>query len=232
MGFYDCRCMITGVSLKGSDAALVLLQGGAEAWVPIACAIKGNYNRLGAIDGIDEDANTEAILGFFLSKLKSGDFVVDASYLREFDYYPIGSIERLLAAFERNINDHPGAAVLHGQPVVFALICRAVWDAIAQAFTSSSHPTNALIQRTNIYGNNLASVATHAHELSAVHNFLMRRKLAWQPAQHPEQHYREEMIDFLANGKRTFSDSPVVLEGLAHYERAVAELLRPQSADR
>jgi len=62
MGFYDCRCMATGVSLKGADAALVLLHRAAGEYAPISLAIKGNYNRLGAIDGVDEDANTRLVL--------------------------------------------------------------------------------------------------------------------------------------------------------------------------
>jgi hypothetical protein len=73
--------MVTGVSLKGSDAALVLLLGSADARQPVACAVKGSYNRLGAINGVEEDANSRAILDFFLRKLRSRDFVVDVPYL-------------------------------------------------------------------------------------------------------------------------------------------------------
>jgi hypothetical protein len=228
MGFYDCRCMVTGVSLKGSDAALVPLQGRGETWSPIACAIKGKYNRLGCIDGIEEDANTQATLVFFLHKLVSREFVVDVPYLRSHDYYPIRDIERLLAAFERNINDHPGAAVLYGQPVVFALICRSVWDGIAQAFASSASSASAMVLPMDIYGDNLAPVAAHMHELWAVHDFLLRRKLNWQPAENPAQHYAEEMREFLVAAKRMFTDSPFVLNGLSQYELAVADLLRTE----
>ena len=110
-----------------------------------------------------------AILVFFLHKLVSREF---APYLRSHDYYPIRDIERLLAAFERNINDHPGAAVLYGQPVVFALICRAVWDGIARASTSSASSASAMVLPVNIYGDNLAPVAAHMHELWAVRDFL------------------------------------------------------------
>jgi hypothetical protein len=225
MGLYDCRCIITGVSLKGSDAALVPLQGLGGVWSPIACAIKGTYNRLGCIDGVEEDANAQAILVFFLHKLVSREFVVDVPYLRSHDYYPIRHVEHLLAAFERNINDNPEAAVLYGQPVVFALICRAVWDEIAQASMPSASSASAMALPVNIYGDNLAPVAAHMHELWAVHDFLLRRKLSWQPADNPEQHYAREMMEFLVAAKRMFSDSPSVLNGLSQYEQAIADLL-------
>jgi hypothetical protein len=220
--------MVTGVSLKGSDAALVPLQELGEAWSPIACAIKGKYNRLGCIDGIEQDANTQAILVFFLHKLVSREFVVDAPYLRSHDGYPVRDIERLLAAFERNINDHPGAAVLYGQPVVFALVCRAVWDGIAQASTSSASSASAMVLPVNIYDNNLTPVAAHMHELWAVGDFLLRRKLNWQPADNPGQHSAEEMREFLVSAKRMFSDSPFVLNGLSQYELAIADLVRAE----
>src|SRR6478672_9094143 len=122
MGMYDCRCIVSGVSLKGADAALVLLQQTDDAHHPVALAITGNYNRLGSIDGIDEDANTQLVFAYFKRKLASGEFVVDADYLRGHEFYPIEDVERLLGCFERNMNANGSAAVLGGQPVVFALI--------------------------------------------------------------------------------------------------------------
>jgi hypothetical protein len=74
MGFYDRKCMVTGVSLKGADAALVLLHQSFDNYVPLALAVKGNYNRFGSIDGIEEDANTQSILQFFQESLRSGAF--------------------------------------------------------------------------------------------------------------------------------------------------------------
>jgi hypothetical protein len=72
----------------------------------------------------------------------------------------------------------------------------------------------------------VARVAAHMRELSAVRDFLLRRKLRWQPAENPEQHYRAEMLEFLAGSKRTFKNSPIVLKGLDRYERVVEGLLR------
>ena len=111
----------------------VLLQQSDDQFAPLALAIKGNYNRLGSIDGIDEDANTRLILRFFLESLRSGEFTVDEEYLRENSCFPIRSIETLLQGFERNMNDGEGRAVLNGRSVGFALIAWAVWETIAGA---------------------------------------------------------------------------------------------------
>jgi len=116
--------MITGVSLKGADAVLVPLQRRCGVYSPIALAIKGNYNRLGSIDGTEEDANSRLVLEFFQAELQTGSFEVEEEYLSACGYYPISTIETLLQAFERNINDNPRAAVLSGLPIIFALISR------------------------------------------------------------------------------------------------------------
>src|SRR5262245_3985750 len=88
MGMYDGRCMVSCVSLKGADAALVLLQQSGDAFHPMELAITGNYNRLGSIDGL-EDANTQLVFDYFQRKLASGEFVVDVDYLSGHEFYPI-----------------------------------------------------------------------------------------------------------------------------------------------
>jgi hypothetical protein len=225
--------MITGVSLKGADAALVLLQQAGDSYHPVALPIKGNYNRLGSIDGIRQDVNTVLILKYFRSKLKEGGFVVDADYFRSHGCYPISTIERLLTCFERNINDYFKAAVLEGERVVFALICRAVWDAIARAGPEVRETSRVRFQRLlgdvtaaeEIYGLSEARVSKQLKELSAVSHFLGERGISWRPAEHPGQHYPEDMRQYLAEARQTFSGSAVVLGGLKAYERKVSWLL-------
>jgi hypothetical protein len=234
MGLYDCRCMVSGVSLKGADAALVLLQQAGDSYHPIALAIKGNYNRQGSIDGIRQDANTDLVLKYFLARLKEGRFVVAADYFRTHGCYPIKGIERLLTCFERNINDYYNAAVLDGQRVVFALICRAVWDALARAGPPAREPASARFRRLfgavavaeEIYQGSLAEVSKQLKELSAVSNFLADRGPGWRPADNPGQHYPEEMRQYLAEARQTFSGSAVILDGLKGYEREVSDLLQ------
>jgi hypothetical protein len=234
MGFYDCRCLVSGVSLKGADTALVLLQQTGDAYRPLAPAIQGSYNRLGAIDNIDEDANTELVLALFQARLAAGDFVIDEESFRIAGNYPIEDVEQLLWGFERNINDYNRTAVLNGQPVVFALICRAAWDTLARAFSPGKGSATAWFRQLfegvpaaeEIYRGSLKEVSMHLRELVAVGNFLAERGLAWKPADDPGQDYPEEMRQYLAEARQTFSDSPVLLDALKRYEHEVRDLLQ------
>ena len=237
MGFYDCRCRITGVSLKGADATAVLLQKFARAFRPITLPVTGNYNRYGTIDGIAEDANTRLILKFFLDKLQSGEFVIDEPYWLK-DYYPITDLEHLLWGFERNTNDNHETAVLNGKPVVVALVCRAVWDSLASS-GSSRKSDEALFAEVfdgapvaeEIYRGQFAKVSEHLRELAAVNDFLTSRGIAWKPTEGDGQHYDEEMRKYLATARKKFRDSPAVLEGLNDYEREVADLLTDEDEE-
>jgi len=230
MGFYDCRCMISGVSLKGASALLVPLQEIDGAFAPIALAIKGKYNRLGSIDGVEADANTAAVLKFFLDRLASGEFVVDADYLRREKLFPIATIEQLLQAFERNINDHSQAAVLNRRPVVFALIGSSIWQSIVEAETLRILPLETVLGSnsvaTQIYAKSTYPVRDCVAELDCVSNFLDARNLPWQSAGDPGQHYSNDMQVFLNAAKEKFRDSEMLLAGLQAYESEVQELLR------
>jgi hypothetical protein len=231
MGFFDARCMITGVSLKGSEAALVLLQQHEESYHPIALAITGQYDRLGSIDGIDEDENTDLVLDYFLNQLAEQAFVVDVESLRIHESYPIATIEQLLRGFERNMNDGPGYAVLNGQPVVFALVSATVWRAIAR--TSSPHQDDATFHRLfganpvplQIYGGHLKDVSCQLGEFAAVSDFLAPRGLLWTPPTDWGQHYPDDMREYLAEARTAFHDSSLILQALRQYEIEFADLL-------
>lgn len=242
MGFFDCRCMITGVSLKGAEAALVPLLRVDTGYLPFALAIKGSYNRLGSIDYIEEDANTAMVLEFFLRQLQSGNFVLSPACLRHSNSYPLVSIEKLLNGFERNINDDPKAATLAGKPIVFALVSRMVWDTLAQLEPAAAADAAAAAGERSfveafgqlfadaalvaeVYGGDWQKVAEALGELAAVSQFLASRKIAWQVAEAGGQDSTAVMQYCLEEARRVFSDSPVILEGLAAYEIEVGDLL-------
>src|SRR5262249_34844158 len=138
--------------------------------------------------------------------------------------------------FERNINDWDGAAVLHGRPVVFALIARKIWDRLARsgpaAQWSATQCFGSLFKDVSvaeeIYRGSLTKVTKHLRELSAVSHFLTGRGLAWKPADDPGQDYAEEMRQYLEVARETFRDSAVMLEALKDYEREVADLLEEE----
>lgn len=223
MGLYDCRCMISGVSLKGAGTVLVPLQATGGIFSPIALGVTGIYNRLGSIDMIEEDASTAMLLEFFLGKLATGEFVVDENYLRNHEFYPIERVEQLLGGFERNINDHPRAALLDGRPVLFSLISKSIWQALVRVATPRAITHEALFP---IYGNRSELLQEQIRELAAIVDYLNSRGLAWQRADNPEQHYSDDMLAFLDEARLKFSDCEAVLEGLRTYEREVQEELR------
>ena len=166
MGLYDCRCMVTGVSLKGADAVLVLLEGADSTFLPAALGIKGNYNRGGGIDLIEEDENVSLVEAYFRQKLRSGEFVVKDYYLGGESYSEKYSAEWFLWVLERNINDDPEAAVLYGQPLVFALVCKAVWNSIARSAAPLDDSDEEVFRRlfdgrsvpSDIYGGTISAV--------------------------------------------------------------------------
>jgi hypothetical protein len=230
MGFYDERCMVTGVSLKGADAALVLLDRDGDAYRPIALAIKGAYNRLGSIDNIDEDENTELVLGYFREKLRCGELVIDTA---EADGDQINDIEHFLGLCERNVTVEADAAVLNGRRVLFALIAHVVWDAIAKAAPAGPRSDSASFRHLfpeggvagGIYHEHLEDVSTHLKELTGVAKFLADRGIAWRPPDEHSQHYSDEMREYLDAARQTFHDSPVVLGALNRYASEVGDLL-------
>ena len=55
--------------------------------------------------------------------------------------------------------------------------------------------------------------------------FLTSRGMAWKPADDPGQDYAEDMREYLAEARRGFSDSAMILAALLAYEREVGDLL-------
>jgi len=199
----------------------------------MALAFKGNYNRLGSIDGIDEDANTKSVLRFFQESLQSGIFTVDEEYLQGHGCFPIQTIEDLLQSFERNMNDGEGIAVLNGQSVVFALIARAVWDTIAEVGPTPLEQALTLFKRLfkaspvglDIYAESVGAVSKHLGELAAIDSFLIGRGLSWRPSEATGQDYPEEMRQYLNEAREIFSDLPTILSALRSYEQEISDLL-------
>ncbi len=229
MGLYDERCAVSGVSLKGSRSVLVLLGRTGVAHYPIALPIRGQYNRLGSIDMIDEDENTELIHAYFTARLGSGEFVLDEPYKRT----GVGNIEKLLAVFERNVVMGEDAGLLSGRPVLFAMIDEDVWDAAVKAGNAGEGSSGERFGRLfldvpvakAIYRGAVDKVAQHLEELACVCDFLETRGLAWRCRSVAEQHYGEEVRDYLARAKRAFEDCPQMLQGLQVYEKNARELL-------
>jgi hypothetical protein len=225
--------MVTGVSLKGADAALVLLEPTETGYAPLALALKGAYNRLGAIDGIEQDAHARLLLRYLRAQYQSGALALDADYLNTLHGEPLKTLEQFLAAFERNVNDYDQTALLDGQSVVFALIARAVWEALARALPPAEDSPAAEFYAlfgaasiaSAIYPKNLTQIEPNLHELAAVNGYLTQRGLVWKPADEPGQDYPAEMRQYLAEARAAFSGDSIVFAALQEYEREVGDLL-------
>jgi len=228
MGFYDCLCMITGVSLHGVDATAVVLRREDDTYRPITLGIAGTYDRYGSIDGIAEDTHTDLVLSYFRDRLRDGRFVVDTEYLKIEPDEPFTDIEELLWCFERNnlcFDDFPGTpdhlAALDGAAVVSALIAQPVWDALAATAT----PAGGSAPAGDVYGDRWAEVSELARQFSAVNEFVVANGLVWAPPAEPSQRYptgyggQYEMGEFLDEARRDYRDVPVVRAALDEYER-------------
>jgi hypothetical protein len=73
MGFFDCSCTITGVSLI-DDATYVLLRLRDGRFSPVSLPATGAYDRQGAVDGIEENRNTELMVAHFGAQRQAGRF--------------------------------------------------------------------------------------------------------------------------------------------------------------
>lgn len=221
--------MVTGVSLKGADAALVLLQEGEVGFSPLSLAIKGAYNRLGSIDMIEEDENTRLVYGYFLRERQSGSFVTDGDYFRSYKRDPFDSVETLLHAFERNMNDGT-VATLGGQPVVFALVSRAVWKVVAEnALPATEVSVNQTFESNpvseQIYSAGTLAVREQLAEFISVQAWLTTHGIAWHPPSEWNQHYSDDVREYLVEARHRFADSELIQTALDEYEREVGDLL-------
>jgi hypothetical protein len=235
MGFYDYRCMVTGVSLKGAATALVLLEELDRSHRPIALAITGNYNRLGSIDGIEEDGNTDLVFAYLRAKHQSGEMVVDPA---ELEYRGMDDLEALLALIERNVTESPNSVLLGGRRIFYALICQEVWKAVVCAHQPKEESASDLFARLfkgvpiaeDIYKGQLTGVKRHLQDLAAVSDFLTSHGLTWKrpnPGNEGEvsQHYGEEMRQYLEEAKLAFHDCPTMLQGIEAARAEAGDLL-------
>ena len=124
--------MLTGVSLRPTDAVAVLLrQRGEQSYSPIALPVFGGYDSMGGVDAIDEDANAGLLVDFFAAQLQTGRFVA-VDYFNDHLTWPepsadhISVIDGLNGLVERNTTTWrywgEGAEPLvsiDGDPVVF-----------------------------------------------------------------------------------------------------------------
>lgn len=234
MGHFDYRCAVSGVSLRGADAVLVGLEPAGERYRPVILGITGSYDRLGSIDDITEDVNTELVTAYFRERARTGDFVLATHHEGEFGNPP-RDIASVLGYFERNLNDSSEerpAAALFGQRLFPALVAKPVWSAVASTYAPGGGSAEAWFKELfgdsraaeEAYRGRIPDLASHIGELAAVDGFLRARGLTWALPE-SEQHYGSEMRAYLEEARAAFSDVPAVLVALERYADRVADLL-------
>lgn len=249
MGFYDCRCMISGISISGVDAATLVLLGQADgSYRPIAAGIAGDYSGYCAIECGTKDSHAIMVYAYFMDRLRDGRFVIRYSHIIT-DGTPPTDIDNLIWHIERNFLGflefaglpHVRIATLDGGLVVFALIAQPGWDAVTGGATVGQETVEALFSRLfgdasrahELYQGRLAEVSHHVAQLSAVDDFVRGRGLTWAPPAEPAQRYptdmgalyaSEEMRMFLGEARRDLGDVAALLPVLDAHEASIIEM--------
>jgi hypothetical protein len=257
VGAYDCVCMLTGVSLRPTDAVVVLLrQRGEQSYSPIALPVFGGYDSMGGVDAIDEDANAGLLVDFFAAQLQTGRFVA-VDYFNDHltwpepsaDYFSV--IDGLIGLVERNTTMWrywgEGAEPLvsiDGDPVVFALLARSIWDAIVESAAEPPGSVASLLETAfggdaiahELYDDHLGEVASALRAFAVVNDFIATHGLSWTPpgagrySGDYDQHFGE-MVEYLHRARVDWHDNPAIQTGLDPH-RADHEAARPMGKRR
>lgn len=246
MGFYDCRCMITGVSVDFVGATAVVLRCTPAGYEPVTMGISGEYSGYGMLWWLTEGRNTELVYEYFARQSRSGRFTArehpDNDPVEFTDDF---TLENLLAVIESSWSLWPTfegddfevlpLAVLDGDPLVFTLIAQPIWDAIAAAGPGAASLHAAFGDATvpqEIYGSHLTEIDRQLRDFAAVNAFVHAHELRWAPPAEPAQRYptelgaqrdHDENAEFIAQARDDYRDSPVLLAGLDAYEKRLQE---------
>ncbi|MQY25155.1 hypothetical protein [Nocardia aurantia] len=245
MGYHDSNCLVTGVSLRPVDATLVVLQRVPGAYRPITLGMTGTHDRAGAIDGIEEDLNTELVVRYFRDRQREGRFEAPEWDCADTD------IDVLIACISRTCGavafpDFPAGfpvlTTLDGAMIVHALIARPVWDALTRAAARPDDTVERQFDRifgpdspaAEIYAGRLTDLEKPIRELAAVADYLSDRELPWAPPPEPAQRYPTvgygaihtggDVRDYLRRAQRDHLGVPAISEALTHYHDAAREL--------
>jgi hypothetical protein len=223
MGFFDYRCMLSGVSLCASRTALVVLEKVEDRYVPIALPVFGQYNRCGGIDMIREDELTDRLLAFFQSTIRAGAATVDWGevYWQGALLTELTTIEQLIAAIERGVTMEYDCVTLNNRRIVFGLIDLCMWDALSYSTLETAAETERSDTWKAIYAFPVAGFGESVRELNQVEHFMKRQGISWAPPRDPEQHSSEETIRYLERATIRFVDEPLLLQGIAAYKEAL-----------
>jgi hypothetical protein len=230
MGFYDYRCQATGLSLRAEKAVCVLvLEEPKGTWVPASLPMKGTYNRLGTIDGVQHDFHTKLIAENFQASLESKRIKLagEAAYAwkkpgRDWHDKPFEGIDRVLTTIERATSLGPTEVQLSGRSLNHVLIHAGFYEAATRELSSPEPEVNtsellALAfpsEPSRWFLRELPELTSlRAEARAALHAFLNFRrflepKVKWHSKPDLGQHGVLETIDGFATARARFSDVP------------------------
>ena len=227
MGLYDTRCMITGISLFTADAVMVGLDRDGDGHRPVTLGVAGAYNGYGVIEDVVENRNTELIMAYCLARARDGEMAFHPDYKRDLGAPP-GDIASVFAYFERNFcdsSDERPALSLHGRPIVYCMISKLVWDAVARAISAGRGTVEVMFAHVfgdspiaaGIYRPALHEVADGIRDMYAVSSFLRAHGIAWSTPdleEHGAVYPDEELEAFVSQARIRFAEVPAVLDAL------------------
>jgi hypothetical protein len=199
-----------------------LLEKVGNEYVPISLPIYGHYNRIGAIDMIIEDENTNEILDFFQSKITSGEVKIDweevywnGKFLNE-----IENIEQLIASIERGVTMDYNCVSFNNRRISYALIDYIIWDAITY-FDFENRKSILLESDTwsEIYQDSITRFGNYSFEFKNVQDFLNKYNIKWFPPEDASQHFNQDVTAFLEEAKSKFKDEELVAKAIKSYEK-------------
>ncbi|NME68586.1 hypothetical protein [Flammeovirga aprica] len=218
MGFFDTRCMISGLSLKLSETVAVFLIQQGDILQPISLPIFGTYNRLGTIDCVEENINTVIVLNFFKSKIASGDIKVDWD---EVDFDQVDNIEQLFEIVERGVTQNYASVLFNNMKIGFALIDKFIWNSIITVqHKEEPFPFQGLMLDVYQQYNDLEELSRQFFYLEM---FMKENQMSWSLPSDHEQHYDEEISEFLDLAYVKFMNNPVIMNGIESYSKFILE---------
>lgn len=204
---------------------------------PITLGVASAYNGYGVLEEIAEDRSTELLMAYCDARVADGRLVCDRDYRRQFGVPP-RDIESLLGYFERNFCDAPDerpALALDGRSIVYCMISRLVWDAVAAAHAPDRGTVESRFEElfgdspvaAEIYRPALHDVAGGVRDLYAVDAFLRAQAIAWSTPDlevHGAVYPDEETREFVREARSRFATVPAVLDALDRYDAQQAAL--------
>lgn len=221
MGFYDRRCSVSGVSLKGQRCHLVLLRQRGDRFEPIWSPVGGPYNRLGSIDVRPDVAVEVGLLRQAVRRLHAEGRLVS-------HWGPLQDTEPFFELFEPNRN----RVTLDGDPIQLTLIHHRISNGVFDEMTpmeeleSLSGVEPSVLYRRAFEG--LEPLAPYSEELGATLSFrggarqLIKlrewheRHQPWRVPSEAGQHSEEDVARFVAEARARLAPWPLAATSVEH----------------